>query len=106
MTSVRVALPSHLRTLAGVGAEVRVDVPGAPTITAVLDALEAEHPQLAGTIRDRTTKQRRPFMRYMACGEDLSHEPPDRPLPDAVARGAEALRLVGAIAGGETDSGF
>jgi hypothetical protein len=106
VTSVRVALPSHLRTLAGVGAEVRVDVPGAPTITSVLDALEAEHPQLAGTIRDRTTKKRRPFMRYMACGEDLSHEPPDRPLPDAVARGEEALRLVGAIAGGEADSGF
>ena len=100
MTTVRIALPSHLRTLAGVDAEVRVDVPGALTIAAVLDALEAEHPPLVGTIRDRETKVRRPYMRYVACGEDLSHEPPDRPLPDAVARGAEALRLVGAIAGG------
>jgi hypothetical protein len=100
VTSVRIALPSHLRTLAGVGAEVRVDVPGAPTIDAVLDALEAAHPQLVGTIRDRTTKERRPFMRYVACGEDLSHQPPGIPLPDDVARGAEALRLVGAIAGG------
>jgi len=100
VTSVRVALPGHLRTLAGVEAEVRVDVPGAPTITAVLDALEAKHPQLVGTIRDRATKERRPFMRYVACGEDLSREPSDRPLPDAVARGAEALRLGGAISGG------
>lgn len=100
MTSVRVALPSHLRTLAGVEAEVSVPVPDAPTLADVLDALEAAHPRLLGTIRDRATGERRPFMRYVACGQDLSHEPPERRLPDAVAKGAEALRLIGAIAGG------
>ena len=100
MTSVRVALPSHLRTLAGVEAEVSVAVPDAPTIADVLDALEAAHPRLLGTIRDRATGERRPFMRYVACGQDLSHEPPERRLPDAVAKGAEPLRLIGAIAGG------
>jgi sulfur-carrier protein len=101
VTSVRVALPSHLRTLAGVGAEVRVEVADGPTIADVLDGLEAAHPRLLGTIRDRASGERRPFMRYVACGQDLSHEPADRPLPDSVARGAEALRIIGAIAGGE-----
>lgn len=100
MSEVRVALPSHLRTLAGTGAEVRVSVAGAPTIAGVLDALEREHPALRGTIRDRDGGARRPYMRYLACGEDLSHAPPDAALPDAVARGAEPLRVVGAIAGG------
>jgi hypothetical protein len=100
VTSVRVALSSHLRALAGVGTEVRVAVPDAPTIADVLDALEAAHPSLSGTIRDRSTGERRPFMRYVACGEDLSHTPASRPLPDAVARGSEALRVIGAIAGG------
>jgi len=103
VTSVRVARPSHLRMLASVGEEVRVDVVAAgPTIADVLDGLEAEHPRLVGTIRDRATGERRPFIRYVACGRDLSHEPADRPLPDAVARGAEALRIIGAIAGGQT----
>lgn len=100
MTSVRVVLPSHLRTLAGVGAEVRVEVADPPTLAGALDALESAHPQLRGTIRDRRTKERRPFMRYVACGRDLSHEPADHPLPEDVARGDEVLRVVGAIAGG------
>ena len=101
MTSVRVLLPSHLRTLAGVGEEVRVEVADGPTIADVLDGLEAAHPRLLGTIRDRASGERRPFMRYVACGQDLSHEATDRPLPDAVAGGAEPLRIVGAIAGGQ-----
>jgi molybdopterin synthase sulfur carrier subunit len=101
VTSVRVALPSHLRTLAGVGKEVRVEVADGPTIADVLDGLEAAHPQLLGTIRDRATGERRPFMRYVASGQDLSHVPTDRPLPGAVARGDEALRIIGAIAGGQ-----
>jgi hypothetical protein len=100
VTSVRIALPSHLRTLAGVGAEVRVKVPDEPTIADAIDGLEAAHPPLRGTIRDRSTGERRPFMRYVACGTDISHEPPDHPLPDAVVRGDEVLRVVGAIAGG------
>ena len=100
MTSVRVALPHHLRTLAGVGAEVVVDVPGDPTIAHVLDALEAAHPALRGTIRDPVTGQRRPFMRFVACGEDLSHAPGDVPLPTPIGLGADVLRVVGAIAGG------
>lgn len=100
MSGVRIALPSHLRTLAGVGREVRVAAPGDPTLAGVLDALEAAHPQLRGTIRDRATGERRPFVRYLACGRDLSHDPPDAPLPDAVARGDEPLRVIGAIAGG------
>lgn len=100
MSEVRVALPSHLRALAGAGAEVRVRVPEAPSIADVLDALERDHPALLGTIRDRGGGARRPYMRYLACGEDLSHLPPRTALPDAVARGAEPLRVVGAIAGG------
>lgn len=94
------ALPTHLRTLAGVGSEVRVDVPEAPTLADALEALESDHPALRGTIRDRATGIRRPFIRYIASGEDLSHEEPDTPLPEAVVRGDDALRVVGAIAGG------
>lgn len=100
MTEVRVTLPAHLRTLAGVGAEVRVRVPDAPTIADALDALEAAHPELAGTIRDRATGARRAYMRYMAAGADLTHEPPQAALPDAVVRGEEPFRVVGAISGG------
>ena len=100
MTSVRVALPAHLRTLAGVGAEVRIAVPGPPTIKGVLDALESAYPALRGTIRDHASAERRPYMRYFACGRDLSHDPTDQPLPDPVVRGAEAFCVIGAIAGG------
>ncbi len=100
MIEIRIALPSHLRTLAGTGAEVRLSVPDAPTVADALDALERAHPALRGTVRDREGGARRPYMRYLACGEDLSHEPPSTALPDAVARGAEPLRVVGAIAGG------
>ena len=97
---IRVVLPPHLRTLARVDGEVQVEVAGAPTLGGVLDALEASYPVLCGTIRDHTTHRRRAFMRYFACEEDLSHEPPDAPLPDAVATGAEPFLIVGAIAGG------
>ena len=100
MTGVRVALPSHLRTLARVSGEVSVEVPDAPTIADVLDALEARHPVLRGTIRDHGTLRRRAFMRYFACEEDLSHEPTDTPLPTPVVEGREVFRVVGAIAGG------
>ena len=102
MTAIRVALPPHLRTLAAVGPEVSLDVAGDPTIGSVLDALEDDHPALRGTIRDRATRERRPYMRYFACGRDLSHEPPDTALPEAVARGQEPLQVIGAIAGGAT----
>jgi hypothetical protein len=98
--TVRIELPAHLRTLARVGSEVRVDVPDAPTIADVLDALEAAYPALRGTIRDQASAARRPFMRFFACGHDLSHEPVDGPLPDPVVRGAEVFCVVGAIAGG------
>jgi hypothetical protein len=97
---IRVELPHHLRTLARVGAEVQVQVTGPVTQRAVLDALEAAYPMLRGTIRDHTTQQRRPFLRFFACAEDLSLEPPDAPLPEAVARGVEPFLVVGAIAGG------
>jgi hypothetical protein len=100
MSRVRVALPHHLRTLAGVGPEVAVELDGAGSVDAVLDRLERDHPALAGTIRDRGTGRRRPYMRYMACGRDLSHEPTDAPLPAAVTTGEEPLRVVGAISGG------
>jgi hypothetical protein len=93
-------LPYHLRTLARVDDEVQLDVPGQATQRSVLDALEARYPMLRGTIRDHVTGQRRPFLRFFACEEDLSHELPDAPLPDAVATGAEPLLVVGAIAGG------
>jgi len=97
---IRVTLPHHLRNLAGTGAEVSLEVEGPITQRAVLDALEARYPTLRGTIRDHVTKQRRPFLRFFACMEDLSHESPDAPLPDAVASGAEPFRIIGAIAGG------
>jgi len=97
---MRVALPAHLRTLAQVDGEVELDVAGPLTQRAVLDALEARYPMLRGTIRDQATGKRRAFMRYFACGEDLSHEAADAVLPDAVAAGAEPFMVVGAIAGG------
>ncbi len=97
---IRVVLPSHLRTLARVDGEVKLDVDGQVTQRSVLDALEASYPMLRGTIRDQVTQQRRAFVRFFACAEDLSHEPPDAPLPDAVAMGAEPFLVVGAMAGG------
>jgi len=97
---IRVALPTHLRTLAHVGGEVQLDVQGAVTQRSVLDALEAAYPMLCGAIRDHVTLKRRPFIRFFACEEDLSHEPPDAPLPEAVASGREPFLVVGAIAGG------
>ncbi len=97
---IRVILPAHLRTLARVGGEVKLEVEGRATQRSVLDALEACYPMLCGTIRDQLTQQRRPFLRFFACEEDLSHELPDAPLPDAVASGAEPLLIIGAIAGG------
>ncbi len=97
---IRVVLPPHLRTLAHISGEVTLAVEGRVTQRSVLDALEARYPTLCGTIRDHVTKQRRPFLRFFACAEDLSHEPPDAPLPDAVASGAEPFLIIGAIAGG------
>ena len=97
---IRVVLPAHLRTLARVDGEVKVEVAGQVTLRAVLDALEAAYPALRGTIRDQVTQQRRAFVRFFACAEDLSHESPDAPLPDAVATGAEPFLVVGAMAGG------
>jgi molybdopterin synthase sulfur carrier subunit len=97
---IRVILPQHLRTLAHAGSEVTLAVEGPVTQRSVLDALEARYPMLRGTIRDHGTQQRRPFLRFFACEEDLSHEPPDTPLPEAVASGKEPLLIIGAIAGG------
>ena len=97
---ITVTLPAHLRTLARVDGDVRVDVPGAVTQRSVLDALERAYPMLRGTIRDHGTFKRRAFVRYFACGEDLSHEPPDALLPSDVAEGKEPFMVVGAIAGG------
>jgi len=97
---IRVVLPAHLRTLARVDGEVTLEVEGPVTQRSVLDALEARYPMLRGTIRDHVTQRRRPFVRFFACEEDLSHESPDVPLPDAVATGAEPLFIVGAMAGG------
>jgi molybdopterin converting factor small subunit len=97
---IRVVLPAHLRTLARVDGEVKLDVDGQVTQRSVLDALEAGYPMLRGTIRDHVTQQRRAFMRFFACEQDLSHELPDAPLPDPVAMGAEPLLIVGAMAGG------
>jgi hypothetical protein len=97
---IRVVLPHHLRTLAHVGSEVTLEVVGQATQRSILDALEARYPMLRGTIRDRVTQQRRPFLRFFACEQDLSHDLPDAPLPDAVASGAEPLLIIGAIAGG------
>jgi molybdopterin synthase sulfur carrier subunit len=97
---IRVVLPAHLKTLAKVSGEVGVEVAGTPTQRAVLDALEAEYPALLGTIRDRQTGKRRAFVRFYACEEDLSNEPPDAPLPDRVAAGQEVYIILGAMAGG------
>ena len=97
---IRVVLPAHLRTLARVDGEVRLDVTGPVTQRAILDALEARYPMLQGTIRDHGSLKRRAFVRFFACEQDLSHESPDTPLPDAVATGAEPLLIVGAMAGG------
>jgi molybdopterin synthase sulfur carrier subunit len=97
---IRVQLPAHLQTLARVPCEVAVDVTGQATLRSVLDALEASYPVLRGTIREHTTLKRRPYLRFFACEEDLSHDPPDTPLPDAVARGLEPFLVVGAMAGG------
>jgi len=97
---IRVVLPAHLRTLAHVDGEVMLAVEGPVTQRSVLDALEARYPMLSGTLRDHITKQRRPFVRFFACEEDLSHESPDAPLPEAVANGTEPFLVVGAIAGG------
>jgi hypothetical protein len=97
---IRVTLPPHLRKLAQVDGEVNLDVQGQVTQRSILDALEARYPMLSGTIRDHATQQRRAFVRCVACGQDRSHEPPDAPLPDSVAAGAEPFRIVGAIAGG------
>ena len=97
---IRVVLPHHLRTLARVGAEVELQVEGTVTQRSVLDALETSYPTLRGTIRDRATQQRRSLVRFFACEEDVSHEPPDAPLPEAIAKGAEPFFIMGAIAGG------
>src|SRR6266487_3018816 len=97
---IRVILPAHLRLLAKIEGEVTLDVHGPVTLRSVLDALEAQYPQLGGTLRDYATQQRRAFVRFFACSEDLSHESPDAPLPEPVATGAEPLLIIGAIAGG------
>lgn len=97
---IRVVLPTHLRRLADVGREIEIQVADPVTLDSVLDALEATYPMLRGTIRDHLTRQRRPFIRFFACGEDLSHEPTNTPLPEAVATGTQPLWLVGAMAGG------
>lgn len=97
---IRVVLPQHLRTLARVGGEVTLDISGPVTVNSVLDTLEARYPILRGTIRDHMTKRRRPFIRFFACEQDMSHEVTDTPLPEAVASGTEPLLIVGAMAGG------
>ncbi len=97
---IRVELPFHLRTLARVEGDVQLEVAAPVTQRSVLDALEARYPMLRGTIRDHVTQQRRPFLRFFACEQDLSHEPPDSPLPESVATGAEPYLIIGAIAGG------
>ena len=97
---IRIILPHHLRTLAKVGDEVFVDLNGSATVASVLDALEAKYPMLRGTIREHGTLKRRPLVRFFACGEDISHESPDIPLPDPIAKGHEPFLIIGAIAGG------
>jgi len=97
---IRVILPHHLRTLARVGDEVQIDVNASASVQSVLDALEAKYPMLRGTIRDHVTHQRRPLVRFFACGEDISHDSLDAPLPDAIAKGSEPFFVMGAIAGG------
>ena len=99
-SNVRIILPQHLRTLAHVGSEVTIEVEGQPTQRSVLDAIEARYPMLRGTIRDHATQERRAFLRFFACEEDLSHESPDAPLPDAVSSGKEPFIIIGANAGG------
>jgi molybdopterin synthase sulfur carrier subunit len=102
--TIRVMLPQHLRTLAHVGAEVLIEVEGSVTQRSVLDALEYAYPMLRGTIRDHGTQQRRAFLRFFACEEDLSHESPDAPLPEAIASGKEPFLIIGAIAGGSDEN--
>jgi sulfur-carrier protein len=97
---IRVVLPAHLRSLARVDGQVRLEIEGPVTLQSVLDALEARYPVLQGTIRDHVSHERRAFLRFFACKQDLSHEPPDALLPDAVAAGEEPFRIVGALAGG------
>jgi len=97
---IRVVLPAHLRTLAKVAGEVKLDIEGPVTLRSVLDALEARYPVLQGTIRDHVTQQRRPYVRFFACEQDFSHDPPDTTLPDAIAGASEPFLIVGAIAGG------
>ena len=97
---IRVVLPMHLRTLAHVGAEIKLEIEGKATQCSVLDALEARYPMLRGTIRDHVTQKRRPLLRFFACGQDLSHERPDAPLPDAITKGEEPFLIWGAVAGG------
>jgi molybdopterin synthase sulfur carrier subunit len=97
---IRVVLPHHLRTLARVGDEVHVDLNGSVTVQSLLDALEAKYPMLRGTIRDHESHKRRPMVRFFACGEDISHEPPETPLPDPIVKGSEPFFIMGAIAGG------
>jgi hypothetical protein len=97
---IRVVLPQHLRTLARVSGEVSLDIAGPATVDSVLDALESHYPILRGTIRDHVTKRRRPYIRFFACEQDLSHEAPDTPLPEAIVAGTEPLLIVGAMAGG------
>jgi molybdopterin converting factor small subunit len=97
---IRVALPAHLRTLAKVEDDVQLEVSGEVTVSSILDALESRYPTLQGAIRDHVTKKRRPFIRFFACEQDLSHDPTDAPLPEAVASGAEPFLVIGAIAGG------
>ena len=98
--TIRVVLPPHLRALAHVGSEIQLAISGPVTIRSVVDAVEVSYPMLRGTIRDHLTQQRRPFLRFFACGEDVTHESPDAPLPEAVVSGTEPLLVVGAIAGG------
>ncbi|MDR4471070.1 MAG: MoaD/ThiS family protein [Nitrospira sp.] len=100
MSTIRVILPAHLRTLARIDGEVNLEMGDQVTQHSVLNALETRYPMLRGTIRDQVTQQRRPFIRFFACGQDLSHEPPDAPLPDAITTGEEPFLIVGAMAGG------
>jgi sulfur-carrier protein len=97
---IRIMIPTHLSRLANTGREIELDLEGSPTIGGVIDALEARYPMLRGTIRDHSTKQRRPFIRFFALGQDLSHEPPEAPLPDEVAQGFQPFLIIGAMAGG------
>jgi molybdopterin synthase sulfur carrier subunit len=97
---IRVVLPHHLRTLAHVGDEMQLDLNGSATVRAIIDAIEEKYPMLRGTIRDHETQKRRPLVRFFACGEDISHDPPDTPLPDLIAKGTEPFFIMGAIAGG------